>query len=833
LSSFRVLGIVVALSAACLTPTLAAQQPNPSAARAAGAGEIRGRLVESGSAAPIGAGSISVRRSTDTAFASGALPNADGSFKVEGLPVGKYTVRVRALGYAPLVRTGIVVTNEQPVVDLGALTLSRVAAQIAGQEVRADRDEVVLAPDRNSYSTKNMTTASGGTAIDVLRNVPAVEVDGSNNVSLRGNSNVVVQINGRSSPLHGDQLANFLSQLPASTVARVEVSTNPSAKNDPEGTAGIINIVLNQEADVGLSGGVNAATGTTGLANVNGNVGRQAGPATAFISYGFFRDSRPIGGFTDQTLLGNTSPAFVRSYIDGSQAPLWQNATFRSEYRFSQHNALTGDAVVSGGRSTRSSASYYSSLDAVGDTIGRFDQFNDALWRSVFQDYAVAFRRTGDAKATTFSTELRFSQGNSTSDAALAGNVQQGDASTGAYAVPREHDVTISNNPSWNLQSDYSHPFGTGTKIEAGYKGMWRNTGSDFSAAYVDSASGQFVPAPERAIVFDYRETINAGYAVLSQQLGNWQTQAGLRLEEAQTRLGMPNAAPDSQHFGAHYASAFPSGIVSYNFTPMRQLKLSYSRRISRPNPYQLTPIVQREDARNLFHGNPDLRPEYTDALELAFQETRGWGTLQLNPYLRHTAHAVRNIQTVDSTGVTTGTFDNVASAVTVGSDLNVSIRRGPLTLFTGGSVFHYQSDASNLTATFGNNLSTRAMFWATRANATWKFSPVLDLQMFASYRAPYTTEGSSQTAMVFSNIAVRRKLWGDQGSLTVRIADPFNMMSFGTRMTTGNVIQLSERRFGMRGVFINISRNFGQQLKLRPRPQDDPQQGPQQPGVP
>jgi ferric enterobactin receptor len=833
LSSFRALGVAVALSAACLTPTLAAQQPNPSTARAAGAGEIRGKLLESGSAAPIGAGSISVRRSTDTSFASGALPNADGSFKVEGLPVGKYTVRVRALGYAPLVRTGIVVTNEQPVVDLGALTLSRVAAQIAGQEVRADRDEVVLAPDRNSYSTKNMTTASGGTAIDVLRNVPAVEVDGSNNVSLRGNSNVVVQINGRSSPLHGDQLANFLSQLPASTVARVEVSTNPSAKNDPEGTAGIINIVLNQEADVGLSGGVNAATGTTGLANVNGNVGRQSGPVTAFISYGFFRDSRPIGGFTDQTLLGNTSPAFVRSYIDGSQAPLWQNATFRSEYRFSQHNALTGDAVVSGGRSTRSSASYYSSLDAVGDTIGRFDQFNDALWRSVFQDYAVAFRRTGDAKATTFSTELRFSHGNSTSDAALAGNVQQGDASTGAYAVPREHDVTISNNPSWNLQSDYSHPFGMGTKIEAGYKGMWRNTGSDFSAAYVDTASGQFVPAPERAIVFDYREAINAGYAVLSQQLGNWQTQAGLRLEEARTRLGMPNAAPDSQHFDAHYASAFPSGIVSYNFTPMRQLKLSYSRRISRPNPYQLTPIVQREDARNLFHGNPDLRPEYTDALELAFQETRGWGTLQLNPYLRHTAHAVRNIQTVDSTGVTTGTFDNVASAVTVGSDLNVSIRRGPLTLFTGGSVFHYQSDASNLTATFGNNLSTRAMFWATRANATWKFSPVLDVQMFASYRAPYTTEGSSQTAMVFSNIAVRRKLWGDQGSLTVRIADPFNMMSFGTRMTTGNVIQLSERRFGMRGVFINISRNFGQQLKLRPRPQDDPQQGPQQPGVP
>ncbi|HKW48293.1 MAG TPA: carboxypeptidase-like regulatory domain-containing protein, partial [Gemmatimonadaceae bacterium] len=155
-------------------------------------GEIRGQLAESGSHAPIGAGSVAARRINDTAFVRGTLPNADGSFRIEGLTPGRYTVRVRALGYAPLVRNDVVVAAEHAVTDLGTIALSRVAARIAGEEVRADRDEVVLAPDRNSYSTKNMTTASGGTAIDVLRNVPSVEVDGSNNVSLRGNQSVVV-----------------------------------------------------------------------------------------------------------------------------------------------------------------------------------------------------------------------------------------------------------------------------------------------------------------------------------------------------------------------------------------------------------------------------------------------------------------------------------------------------------------------------------------------------------------------------------------------------------------------------------------------------------------
>jgi outer membrane receptor protein involved in Fe transport len=825
------LGLVLFLSAGRATAN--AQLATKSSTNGNPPGEIRGRLVESGSNAPIGAGSVTARRIADTAFVRGALPNADGSFHIEGLAPGRYTVRVRSLGYAPLTRNDVVVAVGRPITDLGDIALSRVAAQIAGAEVRAERDEVVLAPDRNSYSTKNMTTASGGTAIDVLRNVPSVEVDGSNNVSLRGNQSVIVQINGRSSPLHGDQLANFLAQLPASTIARVEVSTNPSAKNDPEGTAGIINIVLNQEADLGVSGGVTAATGTTGLANVNGNIGRQVGKTTAFLSYGFFRDSRPMGGFTNQTNLGATSPAFVTSHIDGSNEPLWQNATFRSEYRFTDHHALSGDAMVSGGRSTRNSASYYSDLDPARDTIGLFDQFSTQYWRSIFQDYSVAFRRTGDAKATTYSTELRLTQGHSTSDGLLFGNVYQGDPSTGAYAIPKEQDVTISGNPSWSLQSDYAHPFSASTKLEAGIKGAIRHTASDFTAAYADSATGQFTPASDRAINFDYREQISSSYAVLSQKLGKVQAQAGLRLEQADTRLDLPTAmSPDSQRFDTRYASAFPSGIVSYNFSDLRSLKLSYSRRISRPNPYQLTPVTQKEDARNVFQGNPALRPEYTDALELGLQDSHSWGTLQVTPYVRRTAHAVRFIQRIDTTGVTTGTFDNVASVVTMGSDLNLTVRHGPLTLFTGGSVYHYASDATNLTSTLGN-LSTQAFVWSTRANATWKLSPMMDAQFFANYRAPFTTESGSQTAFVSMNLAFRRKLWGDRGSLTVRVADPFNMMTFGSRTESAQVVQLTERSFGMRGVFISFSRNFGQELKLRPKPQDTEAQPPSQSGVP
>jgi outer membrane receptor protein involved in Fe transport len=793
-------------------------------------GEIRGTLVESATKAPVGAGSIAVRRPNDSTFSAGAIPNSDGTFRVENLTTGRYTVRVRALGYAPIVRGDIVISAEHPIVDLGTLLLSRVAAQIAGQEVQAERDEVVLAPDRNSYSTKNMTAASGGTAIDVLRNVPSVEVDASNQVSLRGNQNVVVQINGRPSPLKGDQLGNFLAQLPASMVKNVEVATNPSAKNDPEGTAGIINIVLNQEADVGLSGGVNMATSTTGQANFSGNVGRQAGPLTLFVSYGLFHNNQQSDGYSDQTNLTIPLPAFVHSQIDGRQRPLWQNGTFRSEYRFTKKNALSFDAMIGGGQFAAHNASYFSDFDASGQTVGLFDEFTNSSSHNINQDYDLGFRHDGDAKSRTFSSELRMTRSHDANSTNLWGVLHQGDAATGAEVLPAEQDRTTGGSPSWTLQSDYTQPFGRMSKLETGFKEILRHTTDDFTAAYLDSSSGQYLSAPSRATAFDYQEQIGAGYVMLSQQVAKVQAQAGLRLEEAVTQFALPDSTSTGSRFDNRYASAFPSGIVSYNFTPMRQLKLSYSRRISRPNPFQLSPIEYRRDSRNLFRGNPFLHPEYTDAYELGFQEARGWGTIQLTPYVRRTAHAVRFIQTVDSTGVTLGTFDNVASTLQTGTDLNLTYHGGPLMVFSGGSVYRYQSDAGNVA---GGNFSTRTSVWSARLNATWKLTSVLDASLSGNYRSAMATEGGSVRAFVFSNLGLRYKLWHDKGSLTLRATDPFGLMKWGGVTSNPEVIQATVRNFGARGIYLAFSRNFGQQLKLRPKQMEPDQQPTSQPGVP
>ena len=474
----------------------------------------------------------------------------------------------------------------------------------------------------------------------------------------------------------------------------------------------------------------------------------------------------------------------------------------------------------------RENAAHYTDLNAARDVIGVFDHLTEDVSRNLSQDYTLAFRRTKGPSTTVFSTELRYSHNGWSSENELFGTLRQTDASTGPAVLTREHDVTGASMPSWNLQTDYTHAFGSRAKLESGFKGTLRTNANMFTAAFLDTTSGLYVPDARRANAFDYRERIGAAYAVLSTQLGKAQMQAGLRLEEASTRF-TPSAGG---HYNNRYVSAFPSAIVSYNLTQMRQVKLSYSRRVSRPNPFQLSPIPRREDARREFRGNPALRPEYTDALELGLQETRNWGSVQLNPYVRRTAHAVRYIQLIDTAGVTVSTFDNVASNQTVGTDLNVTYRRGRLTVFGGGSVWRYTSDATNLA---GGDLSTRATVWSLRTNVTRTLSSSTDAQLFANYRAPFATEGGSQRAFVMMNVALRRKLWRDQGSLSLRISDPFNLMSFGFRTANGQVIEVSERRFQQRGLFLTVSRNFGQQLRLRPRQQEPEAQAVPQPGVP
>ena len=786
------------------------------------AGGIAGLVVNARTGQPLAAVAVAIRGARDSALVGGGFTRPDGTFRIEGLRPGAYTVRVRVLGYAPLVKSDVRVTPTALITDIGKLTLTPVTTELSAVAVTAERSDVAVAPDRTSYDVRDIPAASGGNAVDVLRNVPSVEVDGDNRLSLRGNENVVVQINGRISPIRGEQLGSVLAQLPAGMVAKVEVVANPSAKNDPEGMAGIINIVLKENTDLGTSGGFTVGGGTTGSVNASGNLGYQSGPLTLFANYGFMKDRRSITGFSDrQSFVSGLSP-FLEGDISGANKGLSNSLTATADYKLNQHHDLSSNLVVSDRAPTRSNDNLYRELDASRALTAQFLQSKLMTGAERSLDYALTYKHTTAQPGDGLTAEARINLSHDHDDVRLGDQAFATSAGAAAPVASVESNITEEHARTGYLQADYTRTLAPHTKLETGYKGTLRRLDNTFDVTTSPDGGSSFTASVARSNAFTYDEQVHAVYGVLSQSAGSFDLQAGLRAEQAATNFDLTSAG----QFANSYRSLYPSAVAAYNIDQSRQLKLSYSKRVTRPDTRQLNPFGFREDALNQFRGNPALLPEYTHAFELGFQQSFSKGMVQVTPFARHTVNAIRFVRTLDSAGVFTTTFQNVATSDSYGADVNGSIRFGRLSGFGGFSAYQQVTDGSNLSS----DLSNKAFGWSTRANATLKVTPTLDVQGFLMYRAPMNNEQGRTTAMTMTNIALRQNLLGDAASLTLRVMDPFKTMGMGFVTSDDSFYQTSQRRFGARGLNLSFNYTFGQQPRVRQRDREQPE-GAQQGG--
>ena len=799
--------MAIGMAAAILSTAVGAQDapPRGPGARPASVGRISGTVLRAGTTQPIPGASAAVRSAAGSALVGGAFAGDDGVFRIDGLPAGRYVVRIRVMGFAPVDRDGVEVTAANSAVELGTIALTPVATVLSDVTVTAVQTDVAVAPDRTSYNVKDTPAASGGSAVDVLRTVPSVEVDGDNKVSLRGNENVVVQINGRLSPMRGEALGNFLAQLPSNLVSRIEVVPNPSAKNDPEGMAGILNIVLKENTDLGLSGGLTVGGGSTGQMNASGNVGYQRGALTLFANYGFMRDSRQISGFVNRTGLQAGLTPYLDANVTGKQKGFSNSLNASADYKLGVRDALSSNLVLSDRAPTRTNDNFYRELDANRDLTASYLRSKLMTGKELSIDYALGWKHTTAQPGDGLASEFRINRGRD-SDNVLLTNQPLSTTTGSASGIPAlETNLTEERATQWSFQSDFTRSISSGTKLETGYKGTIRTIDNDFAAAKSADGGSVYTADATQSNAFLYDEKVNAVYGVLSRTLGAIDLQGGLRAERVATGFDLTNT---NEHFNNDYTSLYPSAIAVWNVAPTSQLKLSYSKRVSRPDMRQLNPFGFREDALNRFAGNPALRPEYTHAFELSLQQAFSRGSMQVTPFARHTVNAIRFIRTIDDAGVSTTTFANVATSDSYGAELNGSLRLGALSGFGGFSAFQQVTDASNLTT----DASNKAFGWTARGNVTMKLSPTLDLQAFGMYRAPMNAELGRMRSMSMVNLALRQKVLGDKASVTFRVMDPFNTMGFGNVTNDGRFYQTSQRRFGARGAFLSFSWNFGQQ---------------------
>jgi outer membrane receptor protein involved in Fe transport len=416
-------------------------------------------------------------------------------------------------------------------------------------------------------------------------------------------------------------------------VERVEVVPSPSAKYDPEGLGGIINIVLKQDADLGTSGGATVQAMNAGRWNGSGNVGHQRGRATLFASYGYNADEREFDGVNDRERYGpgRLLASATDQDLTGTTVNRGHNATANFDWRATPRDVLSQAAVANVRTAGEDSRLAFVELDASRAVSDRYLRPRDTRARGLLLDYTAAWKRTLAPRRHELAAEVRV---NRTRDEER--NLFTRRTADGLALLEGEANDVDARATQLTPQLDYTRPLGKASKLETGYRGNSRWLDRDFRARRDDDGGGTWAASPlSNRFAFD--EHVQA--AVRPRHAHARAVEAAGR---AARRVHARTFALAAERYPYEYFSVFPSAAVSYGGSGPTQARLSYSRRIRRPGTRELNPFPQFFDAQNVFIGNPQLRPEFTDAVELGVTRTGRLGTVQLSPFFRRTTDIIR-----------------------------------------------------------------------------------------------------------------------------------------------------------------------------------------------
>lgn len=817
---------------------------------------VTGRVLDSDTGDSIASATVAVWRSRDESLATGAVTENNGVFTIEGLRGGRYYIVISFVGYASKRIDDVEVGGET--VDLGTIEIEPDVAALGEVQVAANRAQVQVQIDRTVYNTADDPASAGGTATTVLETIPSVDVDVDGNISLRGSGNVAVLINGRPAPVSADFLPIFLQQLPAGSIEKVEVMPNPSAKFEPDGMGGIINIVLKSNTDLGLGGAITVGGDTQGGYNGNGLLTYGNGPLSMSASYGFRQRERNGGGNSFRINRYLTPSTFLDQEEDDNRSGASHFGNLSVDYSLSRQTTLTGSAQI-----------------GVGDDAD--DEFNTFLLLDDAEVPMLSYFRQAEELGTGWNADFRLGLSHNFEEAARGGRSaggaggferggwrgfsRGGGAPSGPSSFNQEHTLTVDarfntsdntddetfterltdtndlrelqqtrtdrNRQEGSFSVDYVRPLGQ-FRLETGYKGELESLSSDFFSETFDQEADVFAPDVNLNNVFDYDQTIHAVYGQLGRQVGPLGMQFGLRLESAQTTFTLLNT---NEAFDNDYASLFPSAFFTYQVGDDNLLKANYSRRINRPRTRFLNPFPSFDDPLNIRVGNPALEPEYVNSFEVGYVRNTNWGSLTFSPYYRQTTNQITRFQRLRDDGVTVRTVENFDSSDSYGVELISAFEgRGLLAGLRGfASLEGYRvvTDGSNIDTDVEND----AFGWGGGLNASYSVGNRfglgdLTLQGNARYRAPRETEQGRIGAFTFINFALRQQLLNDRASLTLQLRDPFDLAGFSYTIDQPRIYQELERNWGAQELGLTFTYSIGQTQRRRDRDRGDQQGG-------
>jgi len=790
----------LALSFLLLGPAVASAQSAPSTP-AAPAGTVSGTVTDAVTHEPLEYASVALRSRSDTTRVTGTLTDARGAFAFANVLSGSYIVECSMMGRKSWRSAPFAVGSAG--VALGTIPLRASVMLLDEIEVRSERSLFHTDVDRRVYNVEKDVMAKSSTVSGLLRNIPSVQVDIDGNVSLRGSQDVMILVNGRKSTLMGAKTrADVLDQMSAATVSQIEVITNPSARFTPEGASGIINIVTKKSGGPGVTGDASGHLGTADRNNTNLTFGWHPGSMDVFATYSDRDDFKRRLGTDNRVLpVAGTSRSYsedsqVSSRPDvhmGSLGVTW-HASKQDElelsssymYRRPRRNGIATIVQQEGG-------SVLTDHDRV--QTGHELQHEAELTAGYQHDFAKD-NRTLRAEATLANMrETEFahfvehwrtpSRPDPASDIVLQDPARQGQFSL-----------------------DYEDPLGKDTKLETGYALELSRQRADSDADSLDVAGGSYVPDPVRSYRFRLDQQIHAVYATLERPLGKLGLLAGLRGEYA---IVQPDLLSGGSRITNRYAGLYPTLHLGYKTKSGRELQLSYSRRIKRPDVEDLNPFPTFTDPYNIEAGNPNLKPESTHSLELAWRVR--WEHFAFLPslYYRFKNDGFTKVTRAVNDSTFLRTVANLQQDQSAGIEPVVTFSLGRYAQGNvNGNVFYERIDASNLGFTGRRSVWS----WSGVCNLAVTPRPGTFLEVNPTYKSARLTPQGDQRPSFVLNAGARQDFLGERLSLTVAVSDVFQTQRSDTNLDVGDIHQHVRNRRDSRIVYVGLGYHYGTPAK-------------------
>ncbi|KMQ71860.1 TonB-dependent receptor domain-containing protein [Chryseobacterium koreense] len=801
----RTLGLTLVLGAASFA--FAQQKVN-----------VSGKIVDKQNQA-VPYASVTFGNKANKQFSDATLTDEKGGFEI-GLVPGNYDVTIEAIGYKKIT-SNRQISNAG---NLGNLTVESESSgplsktqDIQGVTIVATTKPVKVEIDKKTYDVKSDLTAIGGNLQDVLQNVPSVSVDPDGTVSMRGSSNVKFLVNGKPSALLGiDDGANALQSIPADQIDRIEVITNPSAKFDASGTAGILNIILKKTTKMGFNGSVVGTLGYLPRTSLNTNLSWKKGNLTWFLNGG--------GGYTESKGKNWTDAVYsvYPNYPDANGTQFLQRGYQSTESKnfFKNYNGSAGMVYdLNANNSVNASVTLRRFESESNSPVTYTDYLTDNTIATGYRNSTgnnsnngiqgdFGFDHKFDDKGQNLSFSLSLQRNDSDSQSLIDQN----------YRQKSLQDKLNQNTLSKSLvgKIDYELPIGEQSMFNVGYKidankndysfNVLRNIGDGFSTIGVEPYNNNT----------NYSELINAAYIQFKSKINNFGYQVGLRDELSNITINYQNLSgtDNINDKKKNYNNLFPSVFLSYDLGKNNQFLLNYSRRISRPRSWFLVPYMSFNDSQNIFKGNADLNPSYIDSFELGYNLSKKKFTLNPVVYFKRENDDVKMaLAFVNGTFITQPM--NLGVDQRIGLDLNYSYDpfswwkiMGEFDLYqykTTGDYYYSSEDPNDPNQTIQNHVSFdgKGNSARIRMSNTFKIDKTFNIQLQGNYRAAQIEGANDNKAMYFVNLGATKTIWKGDGTIAFNIQDIFNTRSrnviqTGNGFTRESFMQWSPRQFSL-----------------------------------